>query len=99
VQSSNGLFRYYQKEILIKRKIHAPIGASGGAVDPTTHRKWVWAFIDAIAEPPIPQHAHARVYPHGREDHPQAIRESNEQAHLQQGLAHLTPVVREGKEV
>ena len=28
----------------------AAVGASGGAVDPKTHRKWVWAFIDAIAE-------------------------------------------------
>jgi hypothetical protein len=27
----------------------AAVGASGGAVDPKTHRKWVWAFIDAIA--------------------------------------------------
>ena len=26
------------------------VGASAGAVDPKTHRKWVWAFIDAIAE-------------------------------------------------
>ena len=26
------------------------VGTSAGAVDPTTHRKWVWAFIDAIAE-------------------------------------------------
>ena len=25
-------------------------GASNGAVDPKTHRKWVWAFIDAIKE-------------------------------------------------
>ena len=25
------------------------IGASAGAVDPKTHRKWVWAFIDAVA--------------------------------------------------
>ena len=23
--------------------------ASAGAVDPKTHRKWVWAFIDAFA--------------------------------------------------
>ena len=28
----------------------AAVGASGGAVDPKTHHKWVWAFIDAIAE-------------------------------------------------
>ena len=28
----------------------AAVGASGGAVDPKTHRKWVWAFIDAIGE-------------------------------------------------
>ena len=48
---------------------------------------------------PIPQHAHARVHPHGREDHPQAVRESNEQAHLKHRLAHVTPVIREGKEV
>ena len=26
------------------------VGASEGAVDPKTHRKWVWAFMDAIAE-------------------------------------------------
>ena len=26
------------------------VGASEGAVDPKTHRKWVWAFIDVIAE-------------------------------------------------
>jgi hypothetical protein len=26
------------------------VGASAGAVDPKTHRKWVWAFIEAIAE-------------------------------------------------
>ncbi len=25
------------------------VGASAGAVNPKTHRKWVWAFIDAIA--------------------------------------------------
>jgi len=23
-------------------------GASAGAVDPKTHHKWVWAFIDAV---------------------------------------------------
>jgi hypothetical protein len=26
------------------------VGASAGAVDPKTHRKWVWAYIEAIAE-------------------------------------------------
>jgi hypothetical protein len=26
------------------------VGASAGAVDPKTHRKWVWAFIDAVAK-------------------------------------------------
>ncbi len=26
------------------------VGVSEGAVDPKTHRKWVWAFIDVIAE-------------------------------------------------
>jgi hypothetical protein len=25
------------------------VGASAGAVDPKTHCKWVWAFIDAVA--------------------------------------------------
>jgi hypothetical protein len=25
------------------------VGASVGTVDPKTHRKWVWAFIDAVA--------------------------------------------------
>ena len=25
------------------------VGASAGAVDPKTHRNWVWAFIDAVA--------------------------------------------------
>ncbi len=25
------------------------VGASTGAVNPKTHRKWVWAFIDAVA--------------------------------------------------
>jgi hypothetical protein len=25
------------------------VGASAGAVDPKTHRKWVWAFIDVVA--------------------------------------------------
>ena len=25
------------------------VGASAGAVDPKIHRKWIWAFIDAIA--------------------------------------------------
>jgi hypothetical protein len=25
------------------------VGASAGTVDPKTHRKWVWAFINAIA--------------------------------------------------
>jgi hypothetical protein len=24
------------------------VGASAGAVDPKTHCKWVWAFIDAV---------------------------------------------------
>ena len=26
------------------------VGASKGAIDPKTHRKWVWAFVEAIAE-------------------------------------------------
>jgi hypothetical protein len=26
------------------------VGASAGAVDPKTHRKWAWAFIDAVAK-------------------------------------------------
>ena len=26
------------------------VGASGVAVDPKTHHKWVWAFINVIAE-------------------------------------------------
>ena len=25
------------------------VGTSAGAVDPKTHRKWVWVFIDAVA--------------------------------------------------
>ena len=25
------------------------VGTPAGAVDPKTHRKWVWAFIDVIA--------------------------------------------------
>jgi len=25
------------------------VDASAGAVDPKTHRKWGWAFIDAVA--------------------------------------------------
>jgi hypothetical protein len=25
------------------------VGASAGAVNPKTHRKWVWAFLDAVA--------------------------------------------------
>ena len=24
------------------------VGASAGAIDPKTRRKWVWAFIDAV---------------------------------------------------
>jgi len=28
----------------------AVVGGTNGAVDPKTHRKWVWAFVDAIAE-------------------------------------------------
>lgn len=28
----------------------AAVGASGGAVDPKTHRRWVWAYIEAISE-------------------------------------------------
>ena len=28
----------------------AVVGASHGAVDPKTHRKWVWAFVEAISE-------------------------------------------------
>jgi hypothetical protein len=28
----------------------AAVGASGGAVNPKTHRQWVWAFINAIAD-------------------------------------------------
>ena len=28
----------------------AAVGASGGAVNAKTHRKWVWAFIGAIAD-------------------------------------------------
>jgi hypothetical protein len=26
------------------------VGASTGAVDPKTHRKWVWAYVEAIAK-------------------------------------------------
>jgi hypothetical protein len=26
------------------------VGASAGAVDPKTHRKWVWAYVEAIAK-------------------------------------------------
>jgi hypothetical protein len=26
------------------------VGASAGAVNPKTHRKWVWAFLESIAE-------------------------------------------------
>ncbi len=26
------------------------VGASAGTVNPKTHRKWVWAFIEAIAK-------------------------------------------------
>ena len=26
------------------------VGASAGAVNPKTHRKWIWAFIEAFAE-------------------------------------------------
>ncbi len=26
------------------------IGASAGAVDPKTHRKWVWVYVEAIAK-------------------------------------------------
>jgi hypothetical protein len=28
----------------------AVVGASRGAVDPKTHRKWVWAFVEANSE-------------------------------------------------
>ena len=28
----------------------AAVGESGGAIDPKTHRKWVWDFIEAIAQ-------------------------------------------------
>jgi hypothetical protein len=28
----------------------AAVGASGGAVDPKPHWKWVWAYIEAIAQ-------------------------------------------------
>ena len=28
---------------------YSAIGALAGAVDPKNHRKWVWAFIDAVA--------------------------------------------------
>jgi hypothetical protein len=26
------------------------VGASAGAGDPKTHRKWVWAYVETIAE-------------------------------------------------
>ncbi len=26
------------------------VGASNDAIDPKTHRKWVWVFIEAISE-------------------------------------------------
>ncbi len=28
----------------------AAVSASGGAIDPKTHQKWVWAYIKAVAE-------------------------------------------------
>ena len=28
----------------------AVVGGGGGGIDPKTHRKWVWAFIEAISE-------------------------------------------------
>ena len=28
----------------------AVVGGGGGGVDPKTHRKWVWSFIEAISE-------------------------------------------------
>ena len=28
----------------------AAVGASGGAINPKTHQKWVWAFIEAVSE-------------------------------------------------
>jgi len=40
---------------LVERKVYpkqspgcSAVGASAGAVDPKTHQKWVWLFIDAL---------------------------------------------------
>jgi len=41
---------HFLKVYPLQAPAFAAVGASGGAVDPKTHRKWVWAFIDAIAE-------------------------------------------------
>jgi hypothetical protein len=40
---------YFMKVYLKQGPGCLVVGASAGAVDPKTHRKWVWAFIKAIA--------------------------------------------------
>ncbi len=38
--------KIYPKQALVC----AAIGMSGRAIDPKTHQKWVWAYIQAIAK-------------------------------------------------
>ena len=45
-----GLFISSRKVYPLQASGCAAVRASGGTVDPKTHRKWVWALIDAIAK-------------------------------------------------
>ena len=42
--------RHFLKVYPLQAPGCAAVGGSAGAVDAKTHKKWVWAFIDAIAE-------------------------------------------------
>ena len=45
------LWALYFMKVYPKQGLGGAVGGSShGAVDPKTHRKWVWAFIEAISE-------------------------------------------------
>ena len=41
---------HFMKAYPLQAQGCAAVGGSGGAVDPKTYRKWVWAYIEAISD-------------------------------------------------
>jgi hypothetical protein len=41
---------HFMKAYPLQAQRCAAVGGSGGAVDPKTYRKWVWAYIEAVSD-------------------------------------------------